>query len=69
MLRYCAECDVNIGGDIAGCSFFFPDELKDLLASGFGDDGEGVVHAEILVYTKIICKPNQRRPWPTKSTQ
>jgi len=44
MLRYCAECDVNIGGNIACGSFFFPDELKDLLAAGFGDYGEGVVH-------------------------
>ena len=57
MLRYCAECDVNIGGDIAGCSFFFPDELKDLLTAGFGDYGEGVVHGYILVYTKMIRKP------------
>ena len=44
MLRYCAECDVNIGGYVACGSFFFPDELKDLLAAGFGDYGEGVVH-------------------------
>ena len=45
MLRYCAECDVNIRGYIACGSFFLPDELKDLLATGFGDYGEGIVHA------------------------
>jgi len=28
MLRYCAECDVNIRGYIACGSFFLPDELK-----------------------------------------
>ena len=45
--------DVNIGGDIAGGVFFIPDELEDLLTAWFGEDGECVDHAIILVYTKI----------------
>ncbi len=53
MLRYCSECDVSIGGDIAGSSFLVPDELEDLLAAWFSEDGEGVDHGVILVYTKI----------------
>jgi len=66
MLRYCAECDVNIGGNIACGSFFFPDELKDLLAAWFGDYGEGIVHGYILVYTKMMRKSSRRTAWPTK---
>ena len=67
MLRYCAECDVNIGGNIACGSFFFPDELKDLLAAWFGDYGEGIVHGYILVYTKMMRKSSRRTAWPNKS--
>ena len=53
MLRYCSKCDVSIGGDVAGSSLLVPYELEDLLAAWFGEDGEGVDHGIILVYTKI----------------
>jgi hypothetical protein len=53
VLRDGSERDVGIGGDIAGWSFFVPDELEDLLSSWFGEDGEGIDHGNILVYTKI----------------
>jgi len=53
MLRYCSKCDVSIGGDIAGSSLLIPYELEDLLAAWFSEDGEGVDHDIILVYTKI----------------
>lgn len=53
MLRYCSKSDVSIGGDIASSAFFLPDELKDLLTAWLREDGEGVDHGIILVYTKI----------------
>ena len=67
MLRYCAECDVNIGGYVACGSFFSPDELKDLLAAWFGDYGEGIVHGYILVYTKMMRKSRRRGRLADKS--
>ena len=53
MLRYCSKCDVIMGSDIAGCSLLIPDELEDLLSAWFSEDGEGIDHDVILVYTKI----------------
>jgi hypothetical protein len=53
VLRYCSKCDVSIGSDLAGWFLFVPDELEDLLAAWLREDGEGVDHGVILVYTKM----------------
>ena len=53
MLRYCSKGDVSICGYFARWQLYIPDELEDLLAAWLSEDGEGVDHGIILVYTKI----------------
>jgi hypothetical protein len=61
VLRHCSKCDVSVGRDLASGSLFVPDELEDLLAARLCENGEGIDHDVILVYTKIRCKPDRRR--------
>ena len=53
VLRHCSEGDISVRCYFAGWPFFIPDQLEDLLSAWFGENGEGIDHDIILVYTKI----------------